>query len=149
MKTFQPKESEVNREWVIVDAANQVLGRLATQIASVLRGKHKPIFAPHLDVGDFVVVINADKIRLTGKKLDQKFYRWHSQYPGGLKEMSYRKLMATQPEKALRLAVGRMLPKNSLGRKMLKKLKVYRGSQHPHQAQRPRPMESVLKAMSA
>ncbi|NCO32801.1 MAG: 50S ribosomal protein L13 [Armatimonadetes bacterium CG2_30_59_28] len=146
MKTYQPKANEADRQWVLVDAENQVLGRLASQIATVLHGKHKPQFAPHVDVGDFVIVINADKIRLTGQKLDQKIYYRHSQYPGGLREVPYRKLMATRPELALSLAVKRMLPKNSLGRKMATKLKIYRGPAHPHEAQQPKPLDVVQPA---
>ncbi|MBW1721220.1 MAG: 50S ribosomal protein L13 [Deltaproteobacteria bacterium] len=141
MKTFVAKEHEVEKKWYLVDAENRVLGRLATQIANRLRGKHKPIFTPHADTGDFVVVINAEKIRLTGRKWDNKYYYRHSGYPGGLKAISARKLLEKKPEDILRLAVRRMLPKNSLGRRQLKKLKVYAGPEHPHQAQQPEKLE--------
>lgn len=135
MKTFVAKEQEVMKNWCLVDAKDQVLGRLATQIAIRLRGKHKPIFTPHADTGDFVVVVNADKIALTGKKWDNKIYYRHSGYIGGLKQISAKKLLEKKPEDILRLAVRGMLPKNSLGRRQLKKLKIYVGSDHPHQAQ--------------
>ena len=135
--TFMAKPHEVVRKWYVVDAANRPLGRVATEVASILRGKHKPIFTPHVDTGDFVIVINAEKAVLTGKKLQQKHWRRHSGYPGGLKSTSYESLMAKRPEKAIELAVQGMLPKNSLGRAMYRKLKVYRGESHPHQAQQP------------
>ncbi|MGS0765717.1 50S ribosomal protein L13 [Syntrophomonas curvata] len=131
------KPAETVRTWYVVDAADQTLGRLSSEVASILRGKHKPTYTPHVDTGDFVIVINADKIKLTGNKLDQKKYQHHSGYPGGLKEMTYRVLLQKRPEKAIELAVKGMLPHNRLGAKMLKKLKVYRGSAHPHQAQQP------------
>jgi large subunit ribosomal protein L13 len=137
VKTYMAKPEEVVRSWYVIDAADQTLGRLSSEIASILRGKHKPTYTPHVDTGDFVVVINADKIQLTGNKLDQKMYRHHSGYPGGLKEMTYRLLMQKKPEKAIEIAVKGMLPHNRLGARMLKKLKVYRGSTHPHQAQKP------------
>ena len=137
MKTPLPKINEIERKWFVVDAKDQVLGRLATEIAVRLRGKHKPIFTPHLDTGDFVVVINADKIRLTGKKLSQKNYYRHTGYLGGLKTVRADKMLETKPEEMIRLAVKRMLPKNRLGRSLLKKLKVYRGGTHPHEAQMP------------
>jgi large subunit ribosomal protein L13 len=137
MKTFMAKPEEVKRKWYIVDAEGKVLGRLASEVAKILRGKNKPIYTPHEDTGDFVIVLNADKVVLTGKKLDQKIYRHHSGYPGGMKEVKYRHLMETRPEKAVELAVKGMLPKNSLGRAMYKKLKVYKGSEHSHQAQQP------------
>lgn len=137
MKTYMAKPLEVERKWYVIDASGQTLGRLASEVASILRGKHKPTYTPHVDTGDFVIVINADKIVLTGNKLDQKKYRRHSGYPGGLKEMTYRNLLAKKPEKAIEIAVKGMLPKNRLGRKMFTKLKVYRGSEHPHQAQKP------------
>jgi large subunit ribosomal protein L13 len=140
-KTYMAKPEEVERKWYLVDASGKRLGRLASQVAAILRGKHKPIFTPHLDVGDFVVVINASKVVLTGKKLDKKVYYRHSGYPGGLKEIPYRILLEKNPVKAFELAVKRMLPKNSLGRKMFKKLKVYAGPEHPHQAQKPEPLE--------
>lgn len=137
MKTYMAKPLEIERKWYVIDASGQTLGRLASEVASILRGKHKPTYTPHVDTGDFVIVINADKIVLSGNKLDQKMYRRHSGYPGGLKEMTYRNLLAKKPEKAIEIAVKGMLPKNRLGRKMFTKLKVYRGSEHPHQAQKP------------
>ncbi|MFO7599650.1 MAG: 50S ribosomal protein L13 [Candidatus Desulfacyla sp.] len=135
MKTFVAKEQEVQKKWFLVDAESKILGRLATQIAVRLRGKHKAIFTPHADTGDFVVVINADKVSLTGKKWDKKIYYRHSGYLGGLKQISAKKLLEKKPEDVLRFAVRGMLPKNSLGRRQLKKLKIYTGSEHPHQAQ--------------
>jgi len=135
MKTFVAKENEVKKGWYLVDAENKILGRLATQIAMRLRGKHKPIFTPHADTGDFVVVINAEKVALTGKKWDKKIYYRHSGYIGGLQEISAKKLLEKKPEDVLRYAVRGMLPKNSLGRRQLKKLKIYTGTEHPHQAQ--------------
>jgi large subunit ribosomal protein L13 len=125
----------------VVDATGLTLGRLATQIATVLRGKHKPIYSPHVDCGDFVIVVNADKIRVTGRKLDQKFYYRHSGYTGGLKQISLRDQLDKHPERVIRLAVRGMLPKNRLGRQMIKKLKVYASPNHPHQAQQPKPFE--------
>ena len=141
MKTFVAKEQEVTKKWYLVDAENKILGRLATQIAIRLRGKHKPIFTPHADTGDFIVVINADKIRLTGSKWDQKCYYHHSGYVGGLKTISAKKLLEKKPDEILRLAVRRMLPKNSLGRRQLKKAKIYAGPDHPHEAQNPEKLE--------
>lgn len=141
MKSFNAKPHEVERKWYIVDAEGKKLGRLASEVASILRGKRKPIYTPHVDTGDFVIVINAEKVVLTGKKLEQKKYRHHSGYAGGLKEIVYKDLMAKNPEKAIQLAVKGMLPKNSLGRKMFKKLKVYRGTEHNHQAQKPEMLE--------
>ena len=137
MSTFMAKASNVERQWYVIDAENQVLGRLASQIAAMLRGKHKPTFTPHVDTGDYIIVVNAEKIVLTGKKLDQKMYRHHTGYPGGLKETTYRRLMATKPEFALKEAVRGMLPKGPLGYAMLKKLHVYAGPNHEHQAQKP------------
>lgn len=137
MKTYSAKKDEVTRDWYIVDAEGKVLGRLAAEIATRLRGKHKPVYTPHVDTGDFVVVVNAEKIALTGRKLTDKMYYRHSGYPGGLKETSAKKMLETKPENLLRLAVKGMLPKNSLGRSMLKKLKIYSGSEHPHAAQMP------------
>jgi large subunit ribosomal protein L13 len=136
--TWSPKASEIQREWQLVDADGQILGRLATQIAMLLRGKHKPTFAPHVDNGDFVVVVNADKIEVTGKKPDQKMYYRYSGYPGGLKVTSYRLLKQRYPERIIKFAVKGMLPKNRLGRKLLKKLHVYAGPRHPHVAQQPK-----------
>ncbi|KPK31371.1 MAG: 50S ribosomal protein L13 [Nitrospira bacterium SG8_3] len=141
MKTFVAKEQEIEKKWYLVDAENRVLGRLATQIAARLRGKHKPIFTPHADTGDFIVVINADKIALKGAKLDQKLYYRHSGYMGGLKKTSARELLEKKPEELLRIAVKGMLPKNSLGRRQLKKLKIYAGPDHPHEAQEPEKLE--------
>jgi len=137
VSTFMAKASNVERQWYVIDAENLVLGRLATQIAAMLRGKHKPTFTPHVDTGDYIIVVNAEKIILTGKKLDQKMYRHHTGYPGGLKEMTYRRLMATKPEFALKEAVRGMLPKGPLGYSMLKKLHVYAGPNHEQQAQKP------------
>jgi large subunit ribosomal protein L13 len=135
MKTFVAKEQEVDRKWYLVDAEDKILGRLATQIATRLRGKHKPIFTPHADTGDFIVVVNAEKVALSGKKWDKKIYYRHSGYIGGLKEISARKLLEKKPEDVLRFAVKGMLPKNSLGRRQLKKLKIYVGPENPHEAQ--------------
>ncbi|MCT4565484.1 MAG: 50S ribosomal protein L13 [Maledivibacter sp.] len=137
MKSFVAKPHEVERKWYVVDAEGKTLGRLATQVATILRGKHKPTYTPHVDTGDFVIILNAEKVNLTGKKLDQKMYRWHTGYPGGLKERTYRDMINNKPEKVVMSAVKGMLPKNSLGRQMLKKLRVYRGSEHGHQAQKP------------
>ena len=141
MSTPMPKESEIERKWYIVDAQGKVLGRLASRIASILRGKHKPTFTPHLDVGDHVVVLNAEKVHLTGRKLQNKQYRWHTGYIGGLREVNAEKMIRTRPERVIEWAVQGMLPKNRLGRAMAKKLKVYRGAAHPHQAQRPQALE--------
>jgi len=135
MKTFVAREREVHRKWYLVDAEDKILGRLATQIAIRLRGKHKPIFTPHADTGDFIVVVNAEKVALSGKKWDKKIYYRHSGYIGGLKEISARKLLEKKPEDVLRYAVRGMLPKNSLGRRQLKKLKIYVGPDNPHDAQ--------------
>lgn len=137
MKTFMAKAETVQRKWYVIDADGMVLGRLAAQVAAILRGKNKPIFTPHVDTGDHVIILNADKVILTGKKLDQKLYRLHSGYPGGLKETPYRVLMQKKPEFAVREAIRGMLPHNSLGRQMIKKLKVYKGTEHEHQAQQP------------
>lgn len=137
MKTFSAKPDPGGRKWIVVDAQDEVLGRLASKIALRLRGKHLPTFTPHVDTGDFVVVINAGKVRLTGKKLYQKVYYRHTGYMGGLKEERVREMLQEKPEKVLKMAVRGMLPKNKLGRKLLKKLKVYRGDKHPHEAQQP------------
>ena len=137
MKTFMAKPGEVERKWYVVDATDMVLGRLASNVAAVLRGKNKPIFTPNVDTGDYVIIINADKVRLTGKKLEQKYYRYHTGYIGGLKEIQYKDMMEKKPALAVELAVKGMLPKNSIGRKMFKKLKVYVGGEHPHAAQQP------------
>lgn len=140
MKTYSAKVSEIERDWFVVDAAGKNLGRLATQIATVLRGKHKPTFTPSMDVGDFVIVINADKITVTGNKLAQKMYYRHSLYPGGLTAVSLERMLATHPTRVIEHAVRGMLPKNRLGRKIFRKLKVYAGGKHPHQAQQPTPL---------
>jgi large subunit ribosomal protein L13 len=140
MKTQFAKKGETERKWYVVDAEGKILGRLATQIASHLRGKHKPVFTPHVDTGDFVVVVNADKIKFTGRKLDQKVYYRHSNYPGGLKSETLKERLEAKPEKVIRDAVWGMLPKNRLGRTLIKKLKVYRGAEHPHEAQKPEPL---------
>lgn len=137
MKTFSLKNTEVTRNWVVFDASDRVLGRFATKIADKLRGKDKPTFTPHVDGGDFVVVINAEKVKVTGKKSDQKKYYKHSLYPGGLKEKSYQEVLNNNPERIIENAVKGMLPKNKLGKSMFKKLKVYRGSEHPHESQNP------------
>ena len=137
MKTYMAKAEAVERKWYVVDAAGVPLGRLASQVASVLRGKNKPTYTPNVDTGDFVIVINTDKAVLTGKKLENKFYRYHTGYIGGLKEISYKKMMAEKSDLAVYEAVKGMLPKNSLGRQMLKKLKVYKGAEHNHAAQKP------------
>lgn len=141
MKTYIAKKEGVSRDWYLIDARGKVLGRVAAEIARRLRGKHKPEFTPHTDTGDFVVVINAEKIALTGKKLDDKVYYHHSGYPGGIKSIPAGKLLEKKPEDVLRIAVKGMLPKNSLGRMMLKKLKIYAGADHPHEAQTPRSLD--------
>lgn len=141
MNTYMAKAADVQRKWYVVDAQGLVLGRLASQVASILRGKNKPIFTPHVDTGDYVIILNADKVVLTGNKLDQKVYYKHSGFPGGLKETVYRKLMAEKPEFAVKHAVVGMLPKGPLGRQMAKKLKVYAGSEHDHAAQQPEKLE--------
>ena len=141
MPTSMPKESEIERKWYVVDAEGKVLGRLASRVATILRGKHKPIFTPHLDVGDHVVVLNAEKVHLTGRKLQDKQYRWHTGYIGGLRTVNAEKMLRTHPERVIEWAVQGMLPKNRLGRAMAKKLKVYRGAAHPHQAQQPQALE--------
>jgi large subunit ribosomal protein L13 len=137
MKTWTPKKGEVERKWLLIDAKDKVLGRVAAEVARLLRGKHKPQYAPHVDTGDFVIIINADKVRLTGKKLQQKMYYRHSNYPGGLKSTRADKLLKDKPDRMFRLAVKGMLPSNSLGRSQLSKLKVYAGEKHEHQAQKP------------
>ena len=141
MKTFMPKAADITRKWYVVDAEGLALGRVASQVANILRGKNKPIYTPHVDTGDYVIVINAEKVVLTGKKLDQKIYYKHSGYVGGLKETKYRKLLAEKPEEALRHAVVGMLPKGPLGRQMAKKLKIYAGAEHEHAAQQPEKLE--------
>jgi large subunit ribosomal protein L13 len=141
VKTYQQKPAEVQRDWFVVDAQGKVLGRLASRIAAILRGKHKPTFTPHVDGGDFVVVVNAEKVRLTGRKLHEKVYYWHSGYPGGIKSATAAQMLERKPEWVIQKAVQRMLPKNPLGRRMLRKLKVYRGPEHPHAAQQPKPLD--------
>jgi large subunit ribosomal protein L13 len=141
VKTYTVRKNDIKREWYVVDARGKTLGRLASEIAKILRGKHKPIYVPHLDCGDHVIVVNAEKVRVTGKKLDQKFYHRHSGYPGGLKSISLRDQLQKHPTRVLEAAVRGMLPKNRLGRAMIKKLKVYAGSSHPHQAQQPKVLE--------
>ncbi len=141
MKTRFAKKGDVERKWYVVDATDKILGRLASRIATYLRGKHKPQFTPNVDTGDFIVVINAEKVKLTGKKLDKKIYYHHTGYPGGLKAETARSRLQRKPEQVIMDAVWGMLPKNRLGRKLLKKLKVYRGPEHPHSAQNPEPLE--------
>ncbi|MDP9221955.1 MAG: 50S ribosomal protein L13 [Actinomycetota bacterium] len=141
MRTYTPKAGDVQRQWLVIDATDVVLGRLASQVAVLLRGKHKATFAPHVDTGDFVVVINADKVALTGAKLEQKRAYRHSGYPGGLKSRTYAEMLEKHPAKAVEKAVRGMLPKNTIGRAQLGKLKVYAGAEHPHQAQQPQPYE--------
>jgi len=140
VKTYIPKAADIERKWFVVDASGKTLGRLATRVAEVVRGKHKPYFTPHLDTGDFVVVVNAEKVRVTGGKLDDKMYYRHSGYISGLKETNLRGMLARKPENVILLAVKGMLPKNNLGRRLLTKVKVYRGPNHPHAAQRPAPL---------
>lgn len=145
MKTPLPKINEMQQKWFVVDASGKVLGRLATQLATRLRGKHRPDFTPHLDTGDAIIVVNAEKIRLTGRKLDQKMYHRHSGYLGGLKSVNARTMLDKKPEDVIRLAVKRMMPKNKLARQHMKKLKIYRGAEHPHQAQMPEPLEISIR----
>jgi len=141
LSTYTARASDIDRKWSVVDAEGKTLGRLATEVAKVLRGKHKPIFTPHMDTGDFVIVVNAARVVLTGNKLHDKLYFRHSNYPGGLKVMNYEKLLQTHPERAIERAVKGMLPHNRLGRQLARKLKVYGGPEHPHKAQRPEPLE--------
>ncbi len=141
MKSYIAKPHEVERKWYVVDAEGKTLGRMASEVASVLRGKHKPTYTPHVDTGDYVIIINADKVVLTGKKLDQKMFRWHTGYVGHMKERTYRQMMDTKPEKVVFEAVKGMLPHNSLGRSMVKKLRVYAGTEHGHEAQVPEVLE--------
>ncbi len=142
MRTFMAKATDVERKWYVVDAQNRALGRVASEVARLLRGKHKPVFTPHVDSGDYVIVLNAGKVLLTGNKASQKFYYRHSGYPGGLKAISYGDLLKKNPRKVMELAVKGMLPQTKLGRAMFKKLKVYQGSQHPHAAQMPEQWDS-------
>jgi len=141
MKTYSQKASEVQRDWYVIDASGLVLGRLATQIATLLRGKHKPTFTPSLDGGDFVIVVNAEKVLVTGRKAEQKIYYRHTGYPGGLRETPYKMMMAKHPDRILRFAVKGMLPKNRIGRQLLTKLRIYAGPSHPHAAQCPKVYE--------
>jgi large subunit ribosomal protein L13 len=140
-KTYSTKPTDIGRKWYVVDARDQTLGRLATQVAAILRGKHKPIYTPHMDVGDYVIVVNAEKIHVTGRKVEQKKYYRHSGYPGGLSEISLRDQLVKHPTRPVERAVWGMLPKNALGRQIYSKLKVYAGSEHPHAAQRPEELE--------
>lgn len=141
MKSFMAKNKEVEQKWLLVDAEGAVLGRMAAKIAPILMGKTKPTYTPHVDVGDYVVVVNADKVKVTGRKAEQLQYDWYTYYPGGRKVVSFAEMMNKKPEKVVELAVRRMLPKSALGRKMLKKLKIYRGPEHQHQAQQPEKIE--------
>ena len=141
MRTYSPKPADIQREWHVIDATDVVLGRLAVQTATLLRGKHKPTFAPHVDTGDFVIIVNADKVALTGAKAEPKMAYRHSGYPGGLSATAFGELLEKDPRRAIEKAVWGMLPKNRLGRQMLKKLKVYAGPEHPHQAQKAQPFE--------
>jgi large subunit ribosomal protein L13 len=149
VRTYSPKASEITRKWYVVDAEDLVLGRLSTEVARILRGKHKPTFAPHMDMGDHVIVINAEKVVLTSNKADQKLVYRHSGYPGGLKSRTFAEALALKPEEGVRRAVRGMLPKNRLGRQMLTKLKVYAGPNHPHSAQLPEPLELAAAKRTA
>lgn len=142
-KTYVPKSGEISQEWILVDANDQNLGRLATQIASILLGKHKPNFTPGMDTGDFVVVINCERVRVTGNKMEEKIYYRHSNYPSGLKAISLRQQLARHPDRVIRSAVWGMLPHNKFGRQIIKKLKVYAGPDHPHEAQQPKPLAAL------
>ncbi|NMB45313.1 MAG: 50S ribosomal protein L13 [Firmicutes bacterium] len=141
-KTYMARPADIERNWYVVDAEDKVLGRLAAEIATILRGKHKSQFTPHIDTGDFVIVVNAEKIKLTGRKREQKTYYWHTGYPGGLRSQTAGDLLAKKPEEVIRKAVWGMMPKNNLGRNQMKKLKVYVGPEHPHMAQMPQPLEA-------
>lgn len=143
MKTYIPKEKEIERKWYVIDASGKTLGRLSTLIATRLRGKHKPYFTPHLDTGDFIVVINAEKVAVTGNKSGQKVYSRYTGYPGGLRQTDFETLRRTHPDRIIRRAVWGMLPHNRLGRKLIKKLKIYAGEAHPHQAQQPQPLDTT------
>ena len=140
-KTTMPKGKDIQQKWYVVDADGKVLGRLASRVASILRGKHRPEFAPHMDLGDHVIIVNADKIRVTGRKAQQKYYLRHSGYPGGLKKIPYMRVLREHPERILYHAIKGMLPHNRLGRKLMKKVRIYAGPEHPHQAQQPEPLE--------
>ena len=141
MKTYSAKPNEIKRDWYVVDAAGKTLGRLASEVAKRLRGKHKPIYTPHMDTGDYIVVVNAEKVAVTGSKAQNKMYYRHTGYIGNLKEINFEKLIASHPERVIELAVKGMLPRNPLGRAMRRKLKVYKGGEHPHSAQQPQPLE--------
>ena len=141
MRTFSPKAGDIQRQWHVIDASDVVLGRLASHVAMLLRGKHKPIFAPHIDTGDFVVVVNAEKVHVSGNKREDKRYYRHSGYPGGLRSRTFEELQSRRPEEVIRLAVKGMMPRNRLARKQLTKLKIYAGPEHPHAAQKPQPLE--------
>lgn len=141
MKTYMPKPDSIERKWFVVDAKGKTLGRLASHVAAILKGKHKPIYSPHMDTGDFVIVVNASEVELTGKKKQQKVYRRHSGYPGGLKEVSFERMIKEKPQKVIYEAVWGMIPHNRLGRKMITKLKVYGGPEHKHEAQKPEKLE--------
>ncbi len=141
MKSYMARPQEVERKWHVIDAEDKTLGRLASEIARILRGKNKPQYTPHIDTGDFVVVVNADRVKVSGRKADQKLYRHHTGYPGGLREVSYERMMDRKPTEILRKAVWGMIPKTRLGRRQFKKLKIYAGPEHPHEAQRPEPYE--------
>lgn len=141
MKTYSAKPTDINQEWFVADVDGKTLGRVATKIATILQGKHKAMYTPSMDTGDFVIVLNASKIKLTGKKEEQKIYYSHSGYIGGLKEVSFRRMLEKRPERIIELAVKGMLPKGRLGRQMIKKMKVYAGSEHPHEAQTPKPLD--------
>lgn len=143
-RTYTPKAEEISRKWYVVDAEGKPLGRLASEVAQILKGKHKPIYSPHMDVGDHVIVINADKVVLTGNKRQTKIHYWHTGYPGGIRQMTYEEFLSTKPERAVQKAIVGMLPKNRLGRQMSKKLKVYAGPEHPHAAQTPEPLEITV-----
>ena len=149
MPTYSPKPGDVTRAWHVIDAEDVVLGRLATEVATLLRGKHKPTYAPHVDTGDFVIIVNAEKVRLTGNKRDQKFAYRHSGYPGGLRKRSFGELLDSRPDRLLEKVVKGMLPKNKLGRAQAKKLKVYAGPEHPHAAQQPQPFQITKIAQVA
>lgn len=144
MRTYSPSAAEIEREWFVVDAEGEILGRLASRVAHILRGKHKPIFTPHLDCGDYVIIVNAAKIELSGNKAEQKIWHRHSGFPGGLKSVPFLRLLDDDPAKAVERAVRGMLPKNKLGRQMARKLRVYAGAEHPHEAQQPKPLPELV-----
>ncbi len=141
MRTYNARPETVRRDWYVVDATGKTLGRLASEIARRLRGKHKPVYTPHVDTGDYIIVVNAEKVRVTGRKMTDKVYHWHTGYPGGIKSITLEKLLQKHPERVIERAVRGMLPRNPLGRAMFRKLKVYAGPEHPHQAQQPKPLD--------